>query len=53
MPPHDVAAVQPVLTAVPGWVQVLRIPAEEYLERRSDASWVASMEALASKRAAG
>jgi len=45
--------VAPVLTAVPGWVQVLRIPAEEYLERRGEPGWVASMEALASKRAAG
>lgn len=43
----------PVLTAVPAWVDVLRIPAEEYLERRGDVSWVAQMEKLASERAVG
>ncbi|MFE4469528.1 hypothetical protein ACFRFH_12005 [Leifsonia sp. NPDC056824] len=35
---------QPELVAVPSWVAQLRIPADEYLERRDEVDWVAEME---------
>ena len=39
------------MVALPAWLATLRIPVEEYLERREDAGWVADMQRQAEARA--